>query len=382
MGSSTHLWPCRHVVGRVKWGWARMDSARARVDAVAMSGRAGPRPGDGAGGAGTPGEQWAGWASALFWRVFALNGLVFVAAAAALVVSPATVSRPVTVKEVAVLAGGLVVMLGVNALLLRASLRPLDGLTALMRRVDLLRPGQRATVAGNGDIAQLIRTFNEMLDRLEAERGASAARTLAALEGERQRIAQELHDEVGQGLTAALLGLKRAIDRGPSELAAELGAVQDITRASLDEVRQVARRLRPGVLDDLGLRSALNALVRDFAEMTGVRVTPRIPRPMPRLEPAAELVIYRIAQESLTNIARHANATHVDLSLVDDRTQVVLRVVDDGRGIDGVAEGAGIRGMRERALLVGADLAIGSGPAGGTQVQLTVGQRASRPEET
>jgi two-component system, NarL family, sensor histidine kinase UhpB len=343
-----------------------------------MSGWAGPRTRH-------SGEQWAGWASALYWRVFVLNGLVFVAAAAALAVSPATVSRPVTVKEVAVLAVGLALMLGVNALLLRASLRPLNGLTALMQRVDLLRPGQRATVTGNGDVAHLIRTFNEMLDRLEAERGASAARTLAALEGERQRIAQELHDEIGQGLTAALLTLKRAIDRAPPELAADLTAVQDITRASLDEVRQVARRLRPGVLDDLGLASALNALVRDFAEMTSVPVTPRIARPLPALDPAVELVIYRIAQESLTNIARHADATHVDLSLLDDRdhrSQVVLRVVDDGRGIDGDAEGAGIRGMRERAILVGADLVIGPGPTGGTQVQLTLDQQTGWREAT
>ena len=102
-----------------------------------------------------------------------------------------------------------------------------------------------------------------MLDRLEAERGASAARALAAQEGERQRIARELHDEIGQSLTAVLLGLKRAADPAPAPLRAELGAVTETVRASLDEVRQVARRLRPGVLDDLGLVSALDALAAD-----------------------------------------------------------------------------------------------------------------------
>jgi two-component system sensor histidine kinase UhpB len=313
--------------------------------------------------------------SALFWRMFALNALIFVVATAALALSPATVSLPVSVKELIVLAIGLVLMLAVNAVLLRASLRPLDGLTDLMKRVDLLRPGERAPVVGTADVAQLIRAFNDMLDRLETERGASAAGALAAQEGERQRIAQELHDEVGQSLTAVLLGLKRIIDRAPAELADELRAVQDITRGSLDEVRQVARRLRPGVLDDLGLTAALNALVTDFTTASRLHPSTRVEQRLPPLSSAAELVIYRIAQEGLTNIARHADAHHVEMSLTDDGQSLVLRVVDDGRGLNGAAEGAGIRGMRERAILIGADLAIGPRQAGGTEVRLAVPHR-------
>ena len=106
-----------------------------------------------------------------------------------LVFSPATVSTPIVLRELAVLGVGLTLLLAVNAFLLRATLRPLDGLTALRQRVDLLRPGQRAEADGVGDVANLIRSFNQMLDRLEAERGASAAQALAAQEGERQRIA-------------------------------------------------------------------------------------------------------------------------------------------------------------------------------------------------
>jgi two-component system sensor histidine kinase UhpB len=326
------------------------------------------------------GEQRTGKtpATALFWRLFLLNALVFVAGAGVLVFSPATVSTPVVITEVSVLAAGLALMMAVNAVLLRTSLRPLDGLTALMERVDLLRPGERLAVGGSGDLAHLIRTFNDMLDRLETERGASSAQALAAQESERQRIAQELHDEIGQSLTAVLLGLKRIVDRAPDELRAELRTVQELIRASLDEVRQVARRLRPGVLEDLGLLSAMNALAADFSLASQVPVTRRLDQRLPELGRDAELVLYRIAQESLTNIARHACASRVELALTREPTAVVLRITDDGRGLDGSAEGAGIRGMRERAILIGAHLALGPTPAGGTEVRLVVPVDAER----
>jgi two-component system sensor histidine kinase UhpB len=283
-----------------------------------------------------------------------------------------TVSAPIVAAEVAVLAVGLLTALVLNALLLRASLRPLDGLTALMERVDLLRPGERLAVTGTGNVAHLIRTFNGMLDRLEAERGASAARALAAQEGERQRIARELHDEIGQTLTAVLLGLKRAADTAPAPLRAELATVTETVRASLDEVRQVARRLRPGLLDDLGLVSAIDALAADVAEASGVPVTVEVDPGLPGLGADVELVVYRIAQESLTNVARHAGAQAADLSLRRQGAAVVLRVTDDGCGIGDGLEGAGIRGMRERALLVGAELSVGPLPNGGTEVMLRV----------
>jgi two-component system sensor histidine kinase UhpB len=317
-------------------------------------------------------------AAALFWRLFLLNALVFVAGAGVLVLSPATVSTPVAVTEVTVLTVGLALMLAVNAVLLRTSLRPLEGLTTLMERVDLLRPGQRLAVRGNGDVAHLVRTFNDMLDRLETERGASSAQALAAQEGERQRIAQELHDEIGQSLTAVLLGLKRTVDRAPDDLRDELRTVQELIRASLDEVRQVARRLRPGVLEDLGLLSAMSALAGDFSQASEVPVARRLDPQLPALGRDAELVLYRIAQEGLTNIARHACASRVELALTRERDAVVLRIADDGRGLNGAAEGAGIRGMRERAILIGAHLTLSAPPTGGTEVCLVVPVEAER----
>jgi two-component system sensor histidine kinase UhpB len=316
--------------------------------------------------------------AALFWRQFLLSAVVFVAGAGILAFSPATVSTPVLARELIVLAIGLAVLLTANAVLLRSSLRQLDGLTALMERVDLLRPGERLAVRGGGHVGHLVRTFNGMLDRLESERGDSSARALAAQEGERQRIAQELHDEIGQSLTAVLLGMKRTVDRAPDDLREELRMVQETIRDSLDEVRQVARRLRPGVLEDLGLLSAISSLATDFTAASEIPVSQRLDPHLPELGRNAELVLYRIAQESLTNISRHAGAAWVEVALTGDRDRVVLRITDDGRGLNGAAEGAGIRGMRERALLVGAQLMLFPASTGGTEVRLAVPIEAGR----
>ncbi|GGQ01340.1 HAMP domain-containing sensor histidine kinase [Streptomyces roseolilacinus] len=314
----------------------------------------------------------------LFWRIFGLNALVLGAATALLLWAPVTVSVPVLLTEAVILVGGLAVMLVANAALLRVGLAPLERLTREMTTVDLLRPGQRLPVPGSGGVAELIRTFNDMLDRLEAERATSSARALSAQESERRRVAQELHDEVGQSMTAVLLGLKRAADRAPEPLRAELQQAQEITRSSLDEVRRLARRLRPGVLEDLGLVSALTSLSDDFATHTGLTVRRRLDADLPALDRQTELVLYRVAQEGLTNAARHAEATRVDLALRRVPEGVALSVEDDGRGVGVAREGAGIRGMRERALLSGAALDITRGRDGGTRVTLTV-PSAGRP---
>lgn len=340
-----------------------MDSAPARGDAGAVT-RAAERPPPSAVGD-------AGPIGSLFRRLMIGNGLVFALAATVLVLSPATVSAPVHIAEVAVVGVGLVLLLVVNAAITRLSLRPLDNLTALMERVDLLRPGDRLAVSGAGDVSAVLRAFNGMLDRLERERATSSAHALEAQEGERRRIARELHDEIGQSLTAVLLGLKGTVDRVPEHLRDELRVVQEDIRAALDDVRHVARRLRPGVLDDLGLVSALNALAAEFCA-NGVPVRRSLP-PLPvPLGPDTELVVYRIAQESLTNVGRHAGAGVVELSLQADADRVVLTVADDGDGVGGAEEGAGIQGMRERALLVEGRLSIGPGPHGGTEVRLTI----------
>ena len=322
----------------------------------------------------------------LFWRIFLLNAIVLIGATA-LLLGPVTVSTPVLLTEAAILAVGLAAMLVLNALLLRIGLRPLQRLTRAMTTADLLRPGERPGVTGRREIAELISAFNAMLDRLEAERAASAANALSAQEAERARIARELHDEIGQTLTAVLLELKSVADHAPPEIREELLHVVETTRSSLDEIRRVARRLRPGVLEEFGLVAALKALTNEFATPV-LSVQHRIDSDLPPLGPDVELVLYRVAQEGLTNVVRHAQAKTAHLILRRVPGGVRLRIVDDGRGIRGAAEGTGISGMRERALLVGAklhigpagrchpdsdaDLELGITPGGGTEVCLTV----------
>jgi two-component system sensor histidine kinase UhpB len=312
----------------------------------------------------------------LFWRIFLLNALVLVAAAA-LLLGPVTVSTPVLLTEAVVLAAGLAAMLLANAVVLRMALNPLQRLTRAMTTTDLLRPGPRPEAGGQHEIAESINAFNAMLDRLEAERTMSAGRALAAQEAERHRIARELHDEVGQTLTAVLLELRSIADHAPPRVRDELHQAQETTRASLDEIRRIARRLRPGVLEELGLPSALKALTAEVSTPE-LSVHHRIAADLPPMGHDTELVLYRVAQESLTNAARHSGARHAEITLDRTPTGVEMRTRDDGHGIGPAPEGSGIRGMRERALLIGADLSVGPGPGGGTEVRLAVPVRDDR----
>jgi two-component system sensor histidine kinase UhpB len=297
----------------------------------------------------------------LFWRVVTINGAVLVAAALVLIFSPATVSASVAAAEVAVLAAGLVVVMSVNFMLVRRVFGPLERLARLMRRVDPMSPGRRIDVDGaQGEVGDLLDAFNEMLDRLERERRESAMRTLAAQERERRRLARDLHDELGQTLTGIVLQLEGLARAAPLELQATVAEVQEAARQSAEEVRDIARGLRPQALDDFGLRSALITLAAGFAERSGLQVRHELARSLPALAPEQDLAIYRIAQEGLTNVARHAEATGVLISLAADGGRVVLRVCDDGRGIDERAahNAGGLGGMRERAMLSGGRLVV------------------------
>jgi len=309
----------------------------------------------------------------LFWRVFGTNAAVLVLAFLGLVFAPVTVSVPPAAIEMVVLVAGLLCLLALNLMLLRPAFRPLDHLVETMRQHDPLTPGTRVQVEGGPAVAALAHAFNDMLDRLESERRDSGRRALLMQEHERRRIARELHDEVGQTLTGVMLQVEGLAGAIPDALREQLDELRETARAGTEEVRHIASRLRPEALEDLGLQSALATLATAFGEQAHVHVERRLDAVL-SLSEEEELVIYRVAQEALTNVARHAAATQVELWLEHASEQVTLTVRDNGRGLSSAAgpSSHGINGMRERAMLIGAQLTITAPPNGGTQIQLTI----------
>jgi two-component system sensor histidine kinase UhpB len=318
----------------------------------------------------------------LFRRVAGMNALLLIAAVAVTIVvlAPDRISSFAVNEEVVVLVAALALVAFVNLYALRRFIRPLQAVTALARRVDLANPGERMPDAEmTSEAGELAQTFNEMLERLEAERREATGRVLAAQEAERLRIAQELHDQVGQELTAVLLILSRLQARVPAPLRSDVADVQDEVRASLEDLRRIAIELRPEALDDLGLVSALAVLAQRFAERSRLDVVEHIAPGLPRLTPEIELVIYRVAQEALTNVARHSGSDQAELTLDTDDGRLVLTVRDHGQGLPaGHAPGTGLRGMRERASLIGAKLEITNSSPSGCEVRLDVALEAGR----
>jgi two-component system, NarL family, sensor histidine kinase UhpB len=311
----------------------------------------------------------------LFWRVFAINTAPLVVATLLLMFAPVTLHAPIRLTEAVVLLAGLAVILAANLLLLRPAFASLNRLVQRMHTVDLLRPGQRLPEGGGVEVAELVRGFNEMLARLEEERRESGRRALAAQEAERLRIARGLHDEVGQILTGVLLQLGSLADAGGAQRESDLDEAKQATRQALEEVRRIAHELRPASLEHLGLLSALTELTTKFADLSGIVIDRRFDPDLPPLSPETELAIYRVAQESLTNVSRHAEASRVEVSLEKGIESVVLRIVDDGHGFDVHAPPSGhggLRGMRERAVLIGGALAIKEAHTGGVEVRLEV----------
>ncbi len=311
---------------------------------------------------------------ALFARIVVANAIVLLVAIFAVVVvlSPDRISELAT-DEVLIVT--LCVVTAANLFLVRRVVAPVQELTSRAREIDPTRPGMRFPGAGErSEAGELALAFNEMLERLEQERARSARSVLAAHESERLRVAQELHDEVGQTLTAVLLQLSRAQGR-LGERGVELADAQEAVRTSLEDVRRIASELRPETLADLGLASALTTLGDSFGRRTGIEVRRRIEPALPALSGETELAVYRIAQEALTNIARHSGSDRADLALADGAGQLVLRVRDYGRGLGGAGEldGNGVRGMRERTAAVGGRLALGAPASGpGSEVTLEV----------
>jgi two-component system sensor histidine kinase UhpB len=303
----------------------------------------------------------------LFWRLFVPNAAVLLGAGIVLMIQPAN-------GRVVALAGGVAVLLTVNLVLMRRAFAPLARLAGLMNAIDPLDPGRRLPAPGpESEVTRLTEAFNGMLDRLETERRESGYRALVAEEAERRRVAAELHDEIGQRLTALLLQIDRLARLAPPELGDEFAGTLSATKETLEGVRGLARRLRPEVLDELGLVPALRNLCDRIEESTGLVVRRSLDPKLPSLSADAELVVYRVAQEALTNVVRHARTDEAHVAVAARDGEIELVVHDAGVGVrEHVAEDSagGIRGMRERALLIGARLEVVPASGAGTNVRL------------
>jgi signal transduction histidine kinase len=197
-------------------------------------------------------------------------------------------------------------------------------------------------------------------------------------EQERRRLSRELHDETGQALTSILLGLKSIEDaQGTDRFPAALAELREIVVATLQDVRRLAVELRPKALDDFGLVPALERLTSSFAEQTGIAAHLESRLPEARLSSEIETVLYRVVQEALTNVVKHAQAEHVSVMLYSKPGRVAVVIEDDGRGFGagGEPDGIGLLGMRERVGLVGGSLAVESSSGVGTTIVVEVPAR-------
>jgi len=201
-------------------------------------------------------------------------------------------------------------------------------------------------------------------------------RVVSAQEGERRRLARELHDETGQALTSILLGLKPLEDSLRDD--ASSGAVANVRAlvlATLQDVRRLAVELRPAALDDFGLVSALERLTETFAEQTGLAVDFESALGSDRLPSDTETALFRIVQESLTNVVKHAQAQRVSISLTREGGFVTAVIEDDGTGFDAANtrdDAFGLSGMRERVALLDGGFEVESSPGVGTTIAVEV----------
>jgi two-component system sensor histidine kinase UhpB len=277
----------------------------------------------------------------------------------------------------------------INFVLLRASFSPLFHLLATIREISQGETHARAKISSSdAELHELALAFNTMLDHLEDARREQTNLIIQAQEAAQRRIALELHDEVGQNMTALLIHtevLKQTLQTLPSstmkceiqqQLTEELEQLSKLTQITTESIRVIAQQLRPSVLDDLGLFPALRWLASDSRERLHLNVTFTTQgfKDRPTLPTQYETTLFRIAQESLTNIARHARAEHVIILLTQEQQLITLSIQDDGSGYEQekVHPRLGIVGMSERARLLGGTLTIHSQPGHGTTVQASI----------
>ncbi len=325
----------------------------------------------------------------LFAKILVANSVIVIAAVSAGAALAAEFVRAQPERSTLELVGlvalaGVLVSVGVNAVIIRLALSPLGVLERTAEAVRAGRFEERAPISPLADrgLERLTRTFNAMLDGLEGYRWRLrevAARALRAEEEERKRIARELHDETAQSLSALLIRLSMLRrEQDPAARDAGMDEFREQLVATLNGVRRYARGLRPPALAELGLTPAIEEFVRSLSEATGLDAHLAAERLDGLLTPEAELVIYRVVQEALSNVVRHARASTARVTLERRDDAVRATIEDDGIGFDvddalrGDGRGLGLFGMRERATYVGGHVDIESRPGAGTRVRVTV----------
>lgn len=240
---------------------------------------------------------------------------------------------------------------------------------------DLRFQGKRAKMVLASDVTARIAAEHALQDAMSRLRVLSA-RLIDVQEAERRNVARELHDEIGQGLTAIKIVLQTVQQRHP-DIGDALAEVIVTANGALEQVRELSRGLWPSQLDDLGLAAALRSMAARLQHTGRTKITVDTPDTLPALPPSAAATCYRVAQEALTNVIRHANAQQVAIRLMTDSRQLCLEVADDGQGFaatDTLATAGqnslGLLGMQERASLAGGALTVDSQPGSGTRVTL------------
>lgn len=253
--------------------------------------------------------------------------------------------------------------------------RPLTVVAAGAQRIAAGELGHRVPAGRSDEIGQLAASFNDMAAKI-AERDASlrqlSKRLLSIQEQERVRIAREVHDELGQALTAMKIDLQQ-LGHGRRELQEPLGAIAHRIDGIVDLVRRIAADLRPSILDDLGVTAALEQQLRRLRESTGITTTLTVSEE-PDIDMLTGVTLYRITQEALANVVRHAEATAVEVSLAMNGGRAVLTIRDNGRGMPQSTDpqSLGLLGIRERAELLGGSVVIDSRPSDGTTITVTL----------
>jgi two-component system, NarL family, sensor histidine kinase UhpB len=285
--------------------------------------------------------------------------------------------------EFMIIALAIVLTLCTNLWMLQRRFRPLERLIDEIESIDPTEPSPLELRRDNPveEIDRLASSFHGLLQRIEEERRRSGQLAMRAQEEERRRLARDLHDEVNQALTAILLRLEALAHETPPERAPEVAELKRLVNQAMDELLNLARQLRPSALDDHGLVPAIETQLKRFGARTGIEVRLDTRGDPDELPEVVQTAIYRVAQEALTNVTRHAGATIVELDLAEEQGNAELRVRDDGGGFDpsviarnsqGPSGGLGLVGMAERARLVGGELDVRSAPGGGTTITLRV----------